>query len=345
MIGVVAIAIAGYAARNTVDSAGTGPRASIDAGSGVVLEALRPLMGTEFAVKVWAPPGREPAAAEAIRAALDDAAELEQRISSWQPGSDTSKVNRAAGQAAVLVAAELRELLAIAMRWARRTGGAFDVTGGPLFELWSEARAQGVSPSEQAIRENLARVGHERVEVLGDTVRLRRAGMKLGFGSVGKGFAADRAAALLRARGFSDFIIDAGGDLVLAGTRGGEPWQVGIRHPRREQLLAVGHLSDCAIATSGDYEQYLIVDGERFGHIVDPRSGWPVQGVTSVVVVAARGADADALATGLFVLGPDEGLGLVEKISSVEALFVMEGGAVRHSEGLSLTDNILERAR
>lgn len=339
------IAVAGHMARDMPESAGTVTRAPADSGSGAVVEAMRPLMGTRFSVKVWATRGREQAAAEAIRVALEEAAALEVRISSWRPDSDTSKVNRAAGQAAVAVGADLRELLEISMRWARRTGGAFDVTGGPLFELWTEARGRGELPAEAEIRARLALVGCEMVEVRGDEVRLGRPGMRLGFGSVGKGFAADRTAAGLRARGFRNFIIDAGGDLVFSGTRGGVPWTVGIRHPRQADLLATAQLTDCAVATSGDYEQYLIVDGERFGHIVDPRSGWPARGLTSVVVIAPKGADADALATGLFVLGATEGLALVEKISSVEALFIMEGGDVRHSTGLSLADDLLRRAR
>lgn len=340
-IGAVSIAIAGYTVRHTPESADASLSFTREGESGAVVESMRPLMGTQFAIKVWAPPGREPAAAEAIRAALDGVAELERRISSWLPDSDTAKVGRAAGQSAVGVGAELRELLAVSARWARRTGGAFDVTAGPLFELWDAAREQELLPSEHEIQQSLARVGYDRIELRDETVRLPVAGMKLGFGSVGKGFAADRVADQLRAAGFANFIIDAGGDLVLSGSRGDTPWNIGIRHPRSVQLLATTRLTGCAIATSGDYEQYLVVDGVRYGHIIDPRTGWPAREVASVVVVAPRGADADALATGLFVLGPDKGLALVEKISSVEALFVMDDGDVRSSAGLLLQGKTL----
>ena len=342
-IGAVSIAIAGYTARHSPESVDASLLSTSAGGSGGVVESMRPLMGTQFAVKIWAPPGREPAAAEAIRAALDGVAELERHISSWLPDSDTAKVGRAAGRSAVRVGVELRELLAVSTRWARRTGGAFDVTAGPLFELWDAAREQGLLPSEDAVQEGLARVGYDRIELRDETVRLPVAGMKLGFGSVGKGFAADRVAAQLRAAGFANFIIDAGGDLVLSGSRGGTPWHIGVRHPRSVQLLATARLTGCAIATSGDYEQYLVADGVRYGHIIDPRTGWPAREVASVVVVAPRGADADALATGLFVLGPEEGLALVEKITSVEALFVMNDGDLRRSTGLSLQGEILER--
>ena len=344
-IGVAAIALAGYTVHTPSHGPATGSATSIAPGSGRVLEAMRPLMGTQFAIRVWAQPGREAAATVAIDATLERTAELEQRISSWRPDSDTSAVNRAAGQTAVPVGADLRELLTISMRWSRRTAGAFDVTGGPLFELWREARRLGTLPSATAIRDCLARVDRDGVEVREQSVRLRGPGMKLGFGSVAKGFAADRAAAELRTRGFEDFIIDAGGDLVVSGSRGAAPWNVGVRHPHDEQLLATAELSGCAIATSGDYEQYLSVDGQRFGHIIDPRTGWPVHEVTSVVVIAPSGADADALATGLSVLGLDAGLALAEKISSVEVLFVMADGRIHHSDGLTLNDGVLERIR
>ena len=146
----------------------------------------------------------------------------------------------------------------------------------------------------------------------------------------------------LRDAGFAHFIVDAGGDLVLSGSRGGTPWNIGVRHPRSVQLLATARLAGCAIATSGDYEQYFVADGVRYGHIIDPRTGWPTREVASVVVVAPRGADADALATGLFVLGPDQGLALVEKITSVDALFVMGDGDVHSSTGLSLQGDTME---
>jgi len=306
------------------------------------VNSIRPLMGTEFGITIWAAAGREPAAATLIAELLDDVAELEGQISSWQTDSDTSRVNAAAGQLPVPVGPELYELLTISMRCARRTDGAFDMTGGPLYELWRDAREQQTLPSPEAIQSILQHIGYQKVELSDGSVHLATAGMKLGFGSVGKGFAADLVANQLRDNGFTNFIIDAGGDLVVSGQRGTAPWSVGIRHPRTQELLATTELTDSAIATSGDYEQYLVADGRRFGHIIDPRNGWPVESVASVIVITAKGADADALATGLFVLGPDQGMALVEQISSVEALFVMTDGQLHHSEGLTLQDGVLE---
>lgn len=341
-LGLVLLAFATHMVRNLPESELAAVTIPGNPGSGSIVEAMRLLMGTEFKVTVWAAAGREPAAATIIAEVLDEVAELEHQISSWQSDSDTTRINSAAGQPPIQVNPELHELLTISMRWARRTNGAFDVTGGPLYELWGDARSQKTLPSQEAIASVLSQVGYQKVELGDGTVRLSAPGMKLGFGSVGKGFAADRAATKLHAANFTNFIIDAGGDLVVSGSRGDSPWSVGIRHPRTEELLATTELTDSAIATSGDYEQFLFADGRRFSHIIDPRSGWPVETVASVVVIAAKGADADALATGLFVLGPDQGIALVEQISSVEALFVMGDGALHHSEGLTISDGILE---
>ena len=341
-LGLVLLAFAAHMVRNLPESELAAVTIPGDPGSGSFVEAMRPLMGTEFKVTIWAAAGREPAAATIIAEVLDEVAKLEGRISSWQSDSDTTRVNTEAGKFPIEVSPELHELLTIAIRWARRTGGAFDVTGGPLYELWGEARRQKTLPSAEAINAVLPQVGYQNIELGDETVRLSTAGMRLGFGSIGKGFAADQAAAKLRASNFTNFIVDAGGDLVVSGRHGDSPWSVGIRHPRTEELLAMTELTDSAIATSGDYEQYLLADGRRFSHIIDPRSGWPVETVASVVVTAATGADADALATGLFVLGPDQGIALVEQISSVEALFVMGDGALHHSAGLTINDGILE---
>lgn len=301
-------------------------------------------MGTTFDISVWAAPGREPAAADAIATTLDDLARLEARVSSWTLTSDTSAVNEAAGALPVRVGPELLALLTLSLRWGRRTGGAFDVTGGPLYELWRQARADRRRPEPAALAAAHALVGQDKVTLKDGAVQLALPGMRLGFGAIGKGFAADRASAALRARGFANHVIDAGGDLVLAGRRGTRPWDVGVRHPRHRGMLARVRATDCAVATSGDYEQYETIDGVRHGHIIDPRSGRPALGVVSVTVFAPTGATADALATGLFVLGPREGLALVGRLRGTEALFVTDAGAVRLSSGLRLDGDHLERA-
>ena len=238
--------------------------------AGSVVRSSRPLMGTTFNLSVWAPPGSEPKAAEAIQLALDRVASVENKISSWNSQSETTAVNRAAGESAIRISPELHDLIDVSLSWARRTEGAFDITAGPLLERWLRVRKEGVLPTDAEIRSCLELVGCDHVILQPSGARLAKTGMQIGFGAIGKGYAADLAGALLRERGFADFIIDAGGDILVSGARGGAPWQVAIRHPRRPGFLAVCGAHDRAIATSGDYEQFTVIDGVRYAHILDP---------------------------------------------------------------------------
>jgi thiamine biosynthesis lipoprotein len=302
----------------------------------------RPLMGTSFEIAAWASADRQTATRELLNEALDAVAELERQISSWDSESETSALNRAAGLAPVAVGGDLRALVEIAVSWAERTDGAFDVTVAPLLELWNRAAVRGEPPTEVELQIALERVGFEKILAEGETLFLRQSGMQLGFGAIGKGFAADRVAEMLLAAGVENFIVGAGGDLVVRGSRGGAPWQVGVRDPRGSGLLAVSPMSNRAVATSGDYEQFISVGGRRYAHILDPRSGKPASRLASVTVFSARAVDSDALATALFVMGSDEGIELVEGLPEVEALFVTEDGSALASSGLRLEGDALE---
>lgn len=314
-----------------------------DGGAVVRSEAL--LMGTTFAFTVWTVPEQEPGAARAIQETIQLVHALEGRISSWRPDSETSAINAAAGKEAVAVSEDLMALIRASLKWAERSEGAFDATGGPLFDLWNRMRKMETVPTEEAIRDCMDTVGYDKVRVTENTVFLTEPEMRLGFGGIGKGFAADRAAAHLKAQGFPNFIIDAGGDLVIAGSRGGTPWEVAIRHPRSGRFLASCPLGDGAVATSGDYENYFMADSLRYSHIIDPRTGMPTQGVASVTVFAARGVDADPLATAVFVLGVDAGLALVNTLSEADALLIDEHGTMHLSDGLRFQEGKVEWVR
>jgi thiamine biosynthesis lipoprotein len=160
--------------------------------------------------------------------------------------------------------------------------------------------------------------------------------MRAHLGGIGKGYAIDRAASILRARGLRDFMIQAGGDLYVSGTRGDRPWRLGIRDPRgpADASFAAVDLSDSAFSTSGDYERYFMHGGRRYHHIIDPRTGEPARGTRSVTVAAKTATVADALSTGVFVLGPEAGMALVERLADVDAVIVDENNRVRVSSGL-----------
>jgi len=304
--------------------------------AGSVVRESRALMGASFEIAAWAPTGRESATKTLLGDALDAVAALEKQISSWVPESDTSALNRAAGQAPVVVGGDLRELVDLAAAWSERTHGAFDVTVAPLLDLWNQAASRDAPPENKEVMKELEKVGFEKIIAKDGTLFLSEPGMRLDLGAIGKGFAADRAAETLLTAGVENFIIDAGGDLIVRGSRGEAQWQVGIRDPRRTGVLAVSAISNRAIATSGDYEQFISIGSHRYSHILDPRSGTPASGLTSVTVLSARAVDSDALATALFVMGSEAGLAFVERLAEVEAFFVTDGGASISSSGLRL---------
>jgi thiamine biosynthesis lipoprotein len=318
------------------------PQRAHESAEGAVVRSTRPLMGTTFNLSIWAAAGQQPEAAEVIQHAFDLVASLEEKISSWNPQSETSAVNRLAGQEAIGIGSDLHNLLDTSLTWARRTDGAFDITAGPLFDRWKQARKEGVLPTDAEIRNCLELTGYDHVILEESTARLAKPGMKIGFGAIGKGFATDRAATLLRQRGFENFIIDAGGDVLVSGSRGGAAWQVAIRDPRSSGLLAVHEITDCAIATSGDYEQFSVIDDVHYAHILDPRTGWPARQLASVTVITQRGTDADALATALFVMGPEQGLAFVESLNDTETWMALEDGTTRSSNGLHLNGLLLD---
>jgi thiamine biosynthesis lipoprotein len=310
--------------------------------AGSVVRASRVLMGATFEIAAWVPSAREVATEALLDEALSAIADLEKRISSWEPASETSALNSAAGVAPVAVGPDLRALVDRAAYWTERTGGAFDITVSPLIELWKRAAKREARPTAAEIKSELERVGAKKIVAEGETLFLSEPGMRVEFGAIGKGYAADRAAHVLKAGGVENFIVGAGGDLIVRGSRGATPWQVGVRDPSGKGLFAVSALSNRSIATSGNYEQFISIVGRRYAHILDARSGEPVSGLSSVTVLAERAVDSDALATALFAMGSDDGIELVESLSDAEALFISEDGSAVLSSGLRLEDGILE---
>lgn len=244
----------------------------------------------------------------AAREALDEADRLEAALSVFRDTSELSRVNRTAAGAPVAVDADLFALLARCRDLHDRTQGAFDITSTPLSRCWGFLKREGRLPPPEAIAASRALVGMSGVvlDEAARTVRFRQSGVELNMGSIGKGYALDRMAALLRARGVSHALLSAGGSSAVAVGGRGAGWTIDIR-PRQvgAQRLARLRLRDGALATSGAGEQFFEVDGRRYGHVIDPRTGWPAAGVLSVSVVTAEGALSDALSTAFLVGGLD----------------------------------------
>lgn len=263
--------------------------------------------------------------------------EVDARMSEWKPTSPLSAVNRAAGRAAVRVPADLRRVVRRGLELGRRSQGAFDITWAALWGLWDFNAKQPVVPARDQIAQRRQLVDYRDVELddTAGTLRLKRAGMKIGLGAIAKGYALDGAAVELRKRGAHSFMLSSGGQVLVAGTRDQRPWRVGIRDPRGKatDYFGVLALTDTTISTSGDYEHYFVHDGQRYHHILDPRTGMPARGLRSVTVICGDATLADALSTAVMVLGPDRGLALVEQSAGVEAVLVDDQAQVGLSSG------------
>jgi thiamine biosynthesis lipoprotein len=294
-------------------------------------------MGSEAHLSAWT--GDQAAATAAFGAAFDEIDRLDALMSVWQDGSDIVRLNSAAGRTPVVVSHDVFEALRAAWDVGKWTGGAFDVTFGALAGVWKFDHDQDNRiPSASEIAALLPLIDYRALELDSDgrTAYLARAGMRAHLGGIGKGYAVDRAAEILRARGIRDFMIQFGGDLYVSGRLGDRPWRLGIRDPRgpADRSFAALDLADAAFSTSGDYERFFLRDGRRYHHIIHPRTGQPALGSRSVTIVAPTATMADALSTGVFVLGPEAGLALIERLPSVDGVIVTDDNRVIVSSGL-----------
>ena len=244
-------------------------------------------MATTFVVEL---PDR-PGAADTAEEVFAIFRRIDAEMSEWKPTSPLSAVNRQAGGAAAAVPAELRALLHRGVEIGELTGGAFDVTWAALWGLWDFKAAEPRVPEAAEIARRVALIDYRQVEIddAAGTVRLPRAGMKIGLGGIAKGYALERAAAVLDARGVGSYLLLAGGQVFARGRKGDRPWRVGIRDPRGgpDDSFASLDLTDASASTSGDYESYFMLDGVRYHHILDPRTGMPARGLESATVIAA----------------------------------------------------------
>ena len=282
---------------------------------------------------------RDAASAEApIAECFAEIARLENVLSEWKPETEISKVNAAAGVAPVKVSPELLDTLQVALDVGAMTEGGFDITFLPIGRLWHlrDPHAKLPDPAELAKAISLVGYRHVVLDRAKSTAYLDRPGMAIGLGGIGQGIAVDRCSAILRARGFPDFIVDGSGDLFVSGKKGTEGWKVGVAHPRvHGWQFARLSLENRAITTAGDYERFAVIDGVHYHHIIDPKTGYPVPHTASVSVIAPTTVLADALDTGLFVMGAEKGLAVVAKRPDLEALFVSADGTVQMTPGFA----------
>ena len=235
-------------------------------------------MGTSVSVWFWT--DREADAAKAAEAMFAEIKRLDKEMTTWLPDSDLSKINAAAGDKPVKVSDETIAVIARALDVSKRSGGVFDITVQAFHGLWKfDEDMDGSLPDQAEVKKRLALIGWKDVilDKAKKTVFLKRKGMAITLGGIAKGYAVDKCVALLKARGFTDFMVQAGGDMYVAGSKGKDPWVVGIRDPRgpKDSMFAIAPIKNHSFSTSGDYERGFVKDGVRYHHILDPRTGQP----------------------------------------------------------------------
>ncbi len=308
------------------------------------LSVQRPLMGTVWKISV-VDHGRANAAREAVNAAYEELRRIDDLMSEWKPASPVSQINNAAGKNAVLVPAELRELIERSIHYSEITQGTFDITWRGMGGIW-HFDDTFAPPTAEAVDRARRRVAFRDIQIDGDRVFLKRAGMSIGLGGIAKGYAVDRAIGVLGSAGFTDALVDGGGDVRVSGTQDGLPWRLGIQEPRQEHGNILGSVAldptrpgrggrpNLVLVTSGDYERFRIVDGVRYHHIIDVRTGWPAWASSSVTVLAQSAEEGVVLAKGIFILGPEKGMALA-KSEGVEALVIDPRGGRHMTPGFA----------
>jgi FAD:protein FMN transferase len=283
-------------------------------------------------------------AEKAFTAAFQEIKRIERMMTDWewpgQPPSDVLRVNAGAGIQAVKVADETLEVVVKSLDMSRRSEGAFDITYAAMRGLWKfdDDLERKVPPAaEIARRRRLIAWRDVIVDPVGKTVKLRRPGMRMGLGGIAKGYAVDRASAILRAQGFGDFMVQAGGDLYVSGQKGPARWMVGVRDPRggaRDVIAKMG-IKDQAFSTAGDYERAFVLDGKRYHHIIDPKTGYPATASRGVTILAPNAFLADALDDAVFILGPRKGLALCAQFPDTAAVVIDAHNKVSMSPSLA----------
>jgi FAD:protein FMN transferase len=293
-------------------------------------------MGTEVSFAVMT--DDEDGAERAIGAAFDEIKRVEDLMTTWHD-SDVTRVNDNAGIAPVKVSPETLEVIEMAQKTSKMSGGVFDISFYAMHGIWKfdEDMVQKV-PSAAEIKKRLPLVDYRKILVDHDksTVFLQKKGMGINLGGIAKGYAVDRCAAVLRQEGLSDFMVQAGGDLFVSGSKGPLPWKVGIRDPRGPADQTIGYMPirDHAFSTAGDYERSFILDGKRYHHIIDPKTGYPATASREVTIFAPTAFLADALDDAAFILGPKVGLALVDGTPDCAAVIVDAQNQVWMSKSL-----------
>jgi thiamine biosynthesis lipoprotein len=291
------------------------------------------LMGTRVSVELWA--DDETRGRELVADIMREYVRIDEAMSTYKPTSEISRVNAHAAEAPMTIGDELFGIVERSLALSVASSGAFDITYDSVGYLYDFRARQ--RPTESEIAERLRAVDYRHVVLDPErrTIFFKTPGVRINLGGIAKGYVVERAAAMLRERGVENALLNAGGDTRVIGDRRGQPWIVGIRHPRVEgEVVTRLPLVDEAISTSGDYERYFEENGRRYHHILNPATGRPTEGILTVTVIGPDGTLTDGLDTAIFVLGVEKGLALIEDYPEYETIIVDAAGKVSYSKGL-----------
>lgn len=299
------------------------------------------LMGSRFDITVVAE--NEEQGKAYVDTAIAEISRIEKLISSWHPNTQTSEINRNAGIKPVKVDKELFDLIQRAISISKLTDGAFDISYASMDKVWKFDGSMSEMPTAEAIKKSVEKVGYENIvlDEHNQTVFLTKEGMKISFGAIGKGYAADKAKQLLMDKGVVAGIVNASGDMNTWGKQpNGKDWMVAITNPlNKNNAFALLPLKQGAVVTSGDYEKYVEFDGVRYAHIINPKTGYPATGIISVTVFAPSAELADALATSVFVMGKDVGLDRINQLPNIECIIIDDEGNINKSENIKINED------
>lgn len=271
-----------------------------------------------------------------INKAIDEMVRIENLISDWKPTSQVSQINQNAGIQPVKVDQEVIDLTKRALYFSKITEGAFDISFAAMDRIWKFDGSMEEIPTSSAIQKAIEKIGYQHIIINEEasTIFLEKPGMKIGFGSTGKGYAADKARELMLQIGIKAGIIDASGDMTTWGTQpDGKPWRIGITNPfDRHQMADILSLKKAAVTTSGDYEKFVVIDGKRYSHIINPKTGMPSTGLTGVTVIGPNAEMCNGFSTSMMVLGKEKGLAFINQQKEYAALLITDNGKIIRSK-------------
>lgn len=299
------------------------------------------LMGNQFEFSVVS--GDEDWADARIDEAIAEVRRIEKLLTTYGDGSQTNQINAMAGIEPVRVDKEVYALIERSLRISALTQGAFDITYGSIDKsLWNFDREMTSLPDERTVKASIRLINFHNVLLNKErqTVFLKEKGMRIGFGGIGKGYAAECAKSLLIKAGVMSGIVNAAGDLTVWGTQpDGEAWTIGIADPDQKELpFASLKLTNTSVATSGNYEKYVMIDGKKYSHTIDPRSGYPVCGIKSVTIICSNAEIADAMATPVMVMGIKAGIDLINQLRDIACIVIDDKNSIHTSRNINLTN-------